>query len=114
MIEAINTETYASIANPVSQPGCEVSHFMKNFFEATQSGNAEETSTFYADDMEPFSFPLNAERTNENLLVDDHLATFSCSLLKGATTLRMTCVLDKSAGYWQIIHGDIRNGEHDH
>ena len=115
MLEIIRTQSRALEINQVSQPACEVSQFMKNFFEATHEGNPEEISTYYADEMEPFSFPFNADWIDETLLVDDHLATFSCILrTSDSDEQRLTCVLDKSEGYWQIIHGEIRNESRRH
>ena len=104
------SRTQIQNVNPchMSQPSYEVLQFMRNFYEAVHEGNPEEISSYYADEMEPFNFPLNAEWTDETLLVEDHLATFSCTLQACANTeIRLTCVLDKSEGYWQIIHGEI-------
>lgn len=115
MLEMIKTQDLAQQLNQISQPGCEVSRFMKNFSQAAHEGNPEEIASYFADDMEAFEFPLDAEWTDETILVDDHVATFSCSLRQGANVeQRLTCVLDKSEGYWQIIHGEVCNENHKH
>ncbi len=110
MLEIIKTQNQSVDLNQISEQAYEVSQFMKNFSEAVHSGNEEEISSYYADDMEPFNFPLNADWMDETILVDDHLATFSCSLRSSGDSLKqLCCVLDKSEGYWQIIHGEFEN-----
>jgi hypothetical protein len=116
MLEVIKTHNQAGGFNRMSHQAYEVSQFMKNFSEAVHEGNTEEIATYYADDMEPFEFPLNAEWIDETIFVDDHLATFSCCLrsadgASGTTMPQLTCVLDKSEGYWQIIHGEIQKSD---
>jgi hypothetical protein len=92
----------------ISQAGCEVTQFMRNFFEAVQGGNYEEISTYYSDEMINFNFPLSAKVNDESIVVDDHLATFRCSFSAPEYEgQELKFVLDKSEGYWQIIHGEL-------
>ena len=110
MLEVIRSKNQSIGANQFSQQACEVSQFMKNFFDAVREGNQEEVSTYYADDMEELNFPLRAIISDELFLVDDHLATFGGTLYTAVgARLQLTCVLDKSEGYGQIIHGEIQN-----
>jgi hypothetical protein len=115
MLEIIKSESRTTGFNRVSQPACEVSQFMKNFFEALSEGNVDEVNTYFSDEMEPINIPLTADFVDQTLVVDDHIAAFSCCLLNGANSSeKLTCVLDKSEGYWQIIHAAIvnENGTH--
>ncbi len=115
MLEIIRSENQSIDANRVSQQGCEVSQFMKNFFDAVREGNQDEVSTYYVDDTKELNFPLHAIISDELILVDDHLATFGGTLYTAVgAQLRLTCVLDKSEGYWQIIHGEIQNDSLSH
>lgn len=115
MLEIIKTESQAMNLNTLSQPAYEVHQFMENFFEAVHEGSSQEIETYYADEMESFKVPRNAKWTDRTLIADDHLATFSCSLTFNIkTALRLSCVLDKSEGYWQIIHGKVESAEHCH
>ena len=115
MLEVIRNRNENLGFHHFSQQACEVSQFMKNFSEAVQEKNQEEASTYYADEMEPIPFPLDAQWIDETIVVDDHLATFSCALSPRETTAqRLTCVLDKSEGYWQIIFGEIKDNTSNH
>ncbi len=115
MLEVSGSQNQATRTNQVSQQVCEVSQFMKNFFGAASDGNFEEVATYYSDDMKPFNFPLNARVSDELILVDDHLATFGATLHTAASAkLQIICMLDKSEGYWQIIHGEIYNDSLNH
>lgn len=115
MLEVIRTQTQAMPLFPISQPACEVSRFMKNFFEAAHGGNAEEVATYFSDEMEALDFPLYANWSNETLSVDDQLATFSCTLTtEESPQFKLNCVLDKSEGYWQIIHGEVQSNNSRH
>ena len=115
MLEVISSQNQLTDTNQVSQQACEVTQFMKNFFAAAGDKNLEEVATYYSDDMEPLDFPLNASVSDELILVDDHLATFGATLYTAASAkLQITCVLDKSEGYWQIIHGEIHNDSFNH
>ena len=115
MLEIVRTQTQSLPQIHISQPACEASQFMKNFFEAARGGNLEEVATYFSDEMEALEFPLNANWSDERLMVEDQLATFSCSLSDGVNPdLRLKCVLDKSEGYWQIIHGEVVNNNLSH
>lgn len=115
MMEMIKTQTAVMSLNPISQPACEVIQFMRNFTEAVHDGNIEEIETYYADEMESFNLPLNADWSDDTLVVDDHLATYTCKIQEGShSDLKLTFVLDKSEGYWQIIHGEIKDCSHKH
>lgn len=110
MIEMIGLQNEEIKNRAASPASCEVSHFIKNFHEAVMGKNSIEIATYFSDEMESFYFPLDAIWTAENIVVGDHLATFNCTLkLETNVNLRMTCVLDKSEGYWQIIHGELHN-----
>lgn len=61
-----------------------------------------------------FNFPVTYEFVGEKILASPELATFSSLLhIRGTSKkngeeieswLRLTCVLEKSKGYWQIAH----------
>ena len=115
MLEIIKTESQAMNPDTISHPAYEVYQFMENFFEAVHKGSSPEIETYFSDEIEPFKVPRNAKWTDRTLIADDNLATFSCALkFNIQTALRMTCVLDKSEGHWQIIHGKIESTEHSH
>ena len=115
MLEIIRPETQAMNSNTISQTAYEVNQFMENYFESIHDGSLEEIATYYTDDIEPFKVPRNAKQTDKVLIADEHLATFSCALRSNVkTALRLTCVLDKSEGYWQIIHGKVESAESTH
>jgi hemerythrin-like domain-containing protein len=115
MLEMIRTENQTSGINQISQPACEVSQFIKNFSDAVHEGNSEEISSYFSDEMKPVEFSQNAQWTDETILIDDHVATFSCTLQSRARSeQRLTCVLDKSEGYWQIIHAEVRDDNRNH
>lgn len=116
MLEVINPLKSKMIdSNSGSLSAREVSQFMKNFFEALKSGNTEEVETYYADEMNPISLPSNTQWHDKTILVDDHLATFACALESDRHSRRnLLFVLDKSEGFWQIIHGEIQTHFHSH
>ncbi|MGZ5280066.1 MAG: YybH family protein [Pseudobdellovibrionaceae bacterium] len=61
-----------------------------------------------------FRFPVTYDFVGEKIFADGKIATFTSLLhVRGVsrknnqeieTWLRLTCVLDKSQGYWQIVH----------
>lgn len=115
MLEVIKSQTQNLGFHHSSQQACEVNQFMQNFYEAVRENNAEEISTYYSDEMESFDFPLKADWRDETIVVDDHLATFSCTLRTSDNgEQKLKCVLDKSEGYWQIIFGEIKNSNSSH
>lgn len=116
MMEVIKSETQmnSTLNNTKlsSTPVFEATQFMKNFIEALQNGNSEEIASYYADEADYIALapPANVEWTDESLFVEDHIATFKCCLRAGAEGEQsFTCVLDKSEGYWQIIHCEIKD-----
>lgn len=115
MLEVISSQNQLTDTNQVSLQACEVTRFMKNFFAAASDENLEEVVTYYSDDMEPLNFPLNVSVSDELILIDGHLATFGATLYTATSAkLQIVCVLDKSEGYWQIIHGEIYNDSLNH
>lgn len=112
MIEILRRQNEAVNPNHVSQPSQEVSRFMENYFDAVHSGNIEEVNTYYANTMEPMVLPMYLEHTDQAIVVDDYLATYSCNI-KG-TRMHLTYILDKSEGYWQIIQGEIQGANTHH
>ncbi len=110
MLEVIRVQSQAANLDQISHPAYEVSQFMKNFSEAVHAGNPVEAYTYYADEAKPLNISADAKWINETILVDDQIAAFSCFLQTSASTVQqLNCVLDKSEGYWQILHGKIQN-----
>jgi ketosteroid isomerase-like protein len=112
----------------LGDPEFEVHHFMKNYAGAVRGGNLEEILSYYSDDIEAFacpkihyatefSFPVGYQFIAEKIFADGKLATFSalvCISGKSKRTFqpleswyRLTCVLEKSQGYWQIAHDHL-------
>ncbi len=110
MLDIIRTQNRSKNFNRITQHGCEVKKFMKNFFDAVAESSQEEIETYYADEMTPLNFPMHVRCSNETIIADDHIATYSCSIRQTENTDELfVCVLDKSEGYWQIISGQIQN-----
>jgi ketosteroid isomerase-like protein len=64
-----------------------------------------------------FEFPVMYEFIDEKIFVNGPLASFYCLVhMKGtfkeskketAAWLRLTCILEKTKGYWQIVHDHV-------
>jgi ketosteroid isomerase-like protein len=112
----------------LGDPEFEVHQFMKNYAGAVRGGNLEEILSYYSDDIEAFdcpkihyaseySFPVSYQFIAEKIFANGKLATFSalvCVTGKSKRTLRpleswyrLTCVLEKSQGYWQIVQDHL-------
>ncbi len=120
-----NSET---VKGQLGDPKYEVQQFMKNYAEAVRGGNLEEILSYYSDDIEAFdcpkihyasefNFPVVYQFVGQKVFADKKLATFSSLVCITGTAkqtdeeieswFRLTCVLEKSQGYWQIAHDHL-------
>ncbi len=115
MLETIRVQNQSGNMDQKSNPAFEVSQFMKNFSEAVHTGNPKEIFTYYADEARPLNISTDAKWIDETILVDEQIAAFSCFLQTSESTVQqLSCVLDKSEGYWQILHGKVQNDYRGH